>query len=122
MFRDGRSCSREEVANQICYLAQTPVSAIAQSLSAGESLLVVAKIRSVVELGSLKTLFGQAGAIASPSTAYINDWNLLPIGQVLWLKELESYNEFPPLQDPASYNLSQVLEQVRKAGHRNPSE
>ena len=43
-------------------------------------------------------------------------------GQVLWLKELESYVAFPPMQDPASYNLSQVLEQVKKQGHRNPSE
>ncbi len=68
-----------------------------------------------VSVGSqIKTLFGQAGAIASPSTAYIYDWNLLPIGQVLWLRELESYVEFPPMQDPASYNLAQVMDQVRK--------
>ena len=37
-----------------------------------------------------------------------------PIGQQLWLKELESYVQFPPLQDPESYNLTQVLEQVKK--------
>ena len=48
-------------------------------------------------------------------TAYVYDWNMLPIGQALWLKELESYEKFPPLQDPASYNLDQVLEQVKKA-------
>jgi len=68
----------------------------------------------------IKTLFGQAGSIASPSTAYIYDWNLLPIGQALWLRELESYIEFPPMQDAASYNLAQVMDQVRKmqtAGH-----
>jgi len=46
---------------------------------------------------------------------------LLPVGQQLWLKELESYIEFPPLQDPASYNLVQVLEQVKKMGERHPS-
>ena len=40
---------------------------------------------------------------------------MLPIGQALWLKELESYKEFPPLQDPASYNLEQVMEQIKKA-------
>jgi arylsulfatase len=68
-----------------------------------------------VSVGSqIKTLFGQAGAIASPSTAYVYDWNLLPIGQVLWLRELESYIEFPPMQDPASYNLAQVMDQVKK--------
>ena len=36
-----------------------------------------------------KTLMGQGGSIGSPSTAYIYDWNMLPIGQALWLKELE---------------------------------
>jgi arylsulfatase len=60
-----------------------------------------------------KTLFGMGGAIASPSTAYVYDWNLLPIGQQLWLKHLETYIKFPPLQDPASYNLEQVMQQVR---------
>jgi hypothetical protein len=31
---------------------------------------------------------------------------------------LETYNKFPPLQAPASYNLSQVLEQIKKgSGH-----
>ena len=38
---------------------------------------------------------------------------MLPIGQELWLKELETYIEFPPLQDPASYNLDQVMQQVK---------
>ena len=40
-----------------------------------------------------------------PVHGYLYDWNILPIGQLMWLKELESYAEFPPLQDPASYNL-----------------
>jgi arylsulfatase len=61
-----------------------------------------------------KTLTGMGGAISSPSTAYVYDWNMLPIGQVLWLKELESYIPFPPLQNPASYNLEQVIQQVRE--------
>ena len=39
---------------------------------------------------------------------------MLPIGQALWLKELESYIPFPLLQDPASYNLDQVMEQLKK--------
>ena len=46
--------------------------------------------------------------------AYLYDWNILPIGQVLWMKELESYVAFPPMQDAASYNLDQVLQQVKK--------
>ena len=61
-----------------------------------------------------KTLMGVGGSIATPSTAYQYDWNMLPIGQQLWLKELETYNEFPPLQSPESYNLNQVLEEVKQ--------
>lgn len=67
-----------------------------------------------ISIGSqYKTLMGVGGAISSPSTAYQYDWNMLPIGQALWLKELESYIPFPPLQDPASYNLDQVMQQVK---------
>ena len=28
-------------------------------------------------------------------TAYVYDWNMLPIGQTLWLKELQTYIDFP---------------------------
>ena len=63
---------------------------------------------------SYKTLFGIGGALAGPMTAYVYDWNMLPIGQALWLKHLQTYIDFPPLQDPASYNLDQVMQQVRE--------
>jgi arylsulfatase A-like enzyme len=66
-----------------------------------------------------KTLLGLGGSIGSPSTAYIYDWNMLPIGQALWLKELQSYKEFPPMQDPASYNLDQVMQQIRETKTRS---
>ena len=62
-----------------------------------------------------KANFWFSGALAGPVTGYIYDWNLLPLGQALWLKELETYKQFPPLQDPASYNLDQVMEQLKKA-------
>jgi arylsulfatase len=62
----------------------------------------------------IKTLTGLGGALAGPVTAYIYDWNLLPMGQALWLQELETYKEFPPMQDPASYNLDQVMDQLKK--------
>ena len=55
-------------------------------------------------------------------TAYIYDWNLLPIGQLLWTKELMSYIDFPPLQLAASYNLEQVLDQVRQMTKDHPSQ
>ena len=69
-----------------------------------------------------KTALGYGGALAGPSTAYIYNWNILPIGQLLWLKELQSYVDFPPMQDPASYNLTQVLEQVKQQGAHQPSD
>jgi arylsulfatase A-like enzyme len=65
-----------------------------------------------------KTAMSIGGALAAPVTAFQYDWNMLPIGQQLWLKHLESYITYPPLQEAASYNLSQVIEQVKKAqGH-----
>jgi arylsulfatase len=62
-----------------------------------------------------KTAMSMGGALAAPMTAFQYDWNMLPIGQLLWLKHLESYIAYPPLQEAASYNLSQVVEQVKKA-------
>jgi arylsulfatase len=44
---------------------------------------------------------------------------MLPIGQALWMKELESYVEFPALKDPASYNLDQVIQQIKNAKGRS---
>jgi arylsulfatase len=64
-----------------------------------------------------KTLLGMGGALAAASTAYIYDWNLVPIGQLLWLKDLETYKTFPSLQTPASYNLDQVIEAMKSAKH-----
>jgi len=69
-----------------------------------------------------KTVLSIGGAIASPSTAYLYNWNMLPVGQQLWLRELESFVEFPPLQSPASYNLTQVLDQVKAMGKRVPGQ
>jgi arylsulfatase len=63
------------------------------------------------------TLLGYGGALAAPSTAMIYDWNLLPIGQLLWLKELETYRTFPSLQVPASYNLDNIIHAMQDAKH-----
>ena len=35
---------------------------------------------------------------------------------MLWEKELMSYKDYPPLQQAASYNLEQVLEQDQADG------
>ena len=45
----------------------------------------------------------------------------IPIGQQLWLKWFETLKDFPPMQAPSSYNLTQVMEQV-KAGSGHASE
>ena len=69
-----------------------------------------------------KTAMSSGGALGGPSTAYQYDWNMLPIGQQLWLEHLMTYEKFPPLQAPESYNLSQVLDQVKKANLRHPGD
>jgi len=64
-----------------------------------------------------KSAFAVGGALAGPTTAYVYDWNLLPIGQMMWLKELETYRQFPSLQAPASYNLDQIVAEMKDAKH-----
>jgi arylsulfatase A-like enzyme len=62
-----------------------------------------------------KTAMSLGGALGGPVTAFQYDWNILPIGQQLWLEHLSSYEKYPPLQAPESYNLSGILEQVKKS-------
>jgi arylsulfatase A-like enzyme len=66
-------------------------------------------------LDDVKTALQLGGALAAPVTSYLYDWNMLPLGQLLWLKELETYKEFPPLQSPESYNLDQVVAEMKSA-------
>ena len=70
-----------------------------------------------VGFGESKSAMGLGGALAAPTTAYLYDWNMLPIGQQLWLKELESYKQFPPLQAPETYNLTQIENAMKGEGH-----
>ena len=67
-----------------------------------------------ISFSDSKSAMALGGALASPSTAYLYDWNMLPIGQLLWEKELYSYKEFPPLQAPETYNLTGILLQMEK--------
>ncbi len=67
-----------------------------------------------------KSAMNFGGSLAAPSTAYLYNWNMLPIGQQLWLKELESYKQFPPLQAPETYNLEQVTQELRSSGSTAP--
>jgi hypothetical protein len=70
----------------------------------------------------VKTAMSIGGAIGAPMTAFQYDFNILPLGQQLWQGHLETYQKFPPLQAPESYNLSQVLEEVKKSGGNNPGD
>ncbi len=63
------------------------------------------------------SLIGYGGSIGSPSTAYLYDWNILPIGQLLWMKELMSYKQFPPMQAPETYNLDGILKEMQNSSH-----
>ena len=62
-----------------------------------------------------KTAMSIGGALSGPVTAFLYDWNMLPIGQQLWLKHLLSFEQFPPLQAPEAYNLSGIIAEVKKA-------
>jgi arylsulfatase A-like enzyme len=61
-----------------------------------------------------KTAMSLGGALGGPVTAFQYDWNMLPIGQQLWEKELMSYQQFPPLQAPEAYNLSGIIAEMKK--------
>ena len=64
-----------------------------------------------------KTAMSTGGALAGPVTAFQYDWNLLPLGQQLWLDWFETLKEFPPMQAPESYNLTQIMDQMKASGH-----
>jgi arylsulfatase len=64
-----------------------------------------------------KSAMSMGGALSAPMTAFQYDWNMLPIGQQLWTKELMSYKKFPPLQAPETYNLDGILKKVQEASH-----
>ena len=69
-----------------------------------------------------KTAMSLGGALGGPLTAFQYDWNMLPIEQRLWLEHLLSYEKYPPLQAPETYNLSGILDQVKKAAASHASD
>ncbi len=64
-----------------------------------------------------KSITGYGGSLGSPGNAYVYNWNMLPIGQLLWEKELLSYKDFPPMQAPETYNLDGILKAMKQNGH-----
>jgi arylsulfatase A-like enzyme len=69
-----------------------------------------------------KTAMSIGGALGGPVTAFQYDWNMLPIGQQLWLDWFQTLKKYPPLQAPESYNLSQVMAQIKSGGAGHPSD
>ena len=44
---------------------------------------------------SQKSAMSIGGALAAPATAFLYDWNMLPIGQQLWLRWFETLQGVP---------------------------
>jgi hypothetical protein len=63
MIADIQCCSADELADQIRYLEATPVSGIAMRLQRGQCRLSKGVVRSIADLGALKTEFGQIGRL-----------------------------------------------------------
>ena len=68
----------------------------------------------------VKTAMSFGGALGAPMTAFQYDFNILPIGQQLWEMHLLTFEKYPPLQAPETFNLTGILDQMKKASH--PSE
>ena len=54
---------------------------------------------------SQKVGVGLGGALAAPVPRINYDWNMLPIGQLLWVKELMSYKSSRRCKRRRAYNL-----------------
>jgi arylsulfatase len=69
-----------------------------------------------------KSLLYFGGALAAPSTAFMYDGlGIIPLGQQLWLEKLQSLVTFPPLQSPETYNLGQVIQEIKsEKRHTSP--
>jgi arylsulfatase A-like enzyme len=59
-----------------------------------------------------KSMMWFGGALTP--VGYIYDLSLFPVGTKLALEHLMTFIKYPPLQDPSSYNLTQVQERIRK--------
>ena len=70
---------------------------------------LVAKVKrdpfeQAVGFGDTKSNAYLTGQMASPSTSYLFDWNLLPMGQLLSGKGADVVSKFPPVQASGDYN------------------
>jgi len=94
----------------ICSKARTRAGAYSISSSA------LACNVSYCAAASLARSLAQVGNIRTSSS------NIRPLLSAIWERHLLTYQNFPPLQAPESYNLGQVLAEVNKAGHGSDRE
>src|SRR5262249_25230128 len=66
---------------------------------------------------SEKTVNGIGGAPRGPGTPFLYDLKMLPVGPPPLGEGLPSYKTLPPLQAPETYNLTGILDAMKKAGH-----
>ena len=64
-----------------------------------------------------KTAMGLAARLAAQSPPSSTTGTCCRSASSSGMKQLESYEKFPPLQAPETYNLSGILEQMKKASH-----
>ena len=70
-----------------------------------------------------KSAMSMGGALGAPMTAFQYDWNMLPIGQQLWLRTPDVVREVPAAAGPPrATTSSSILEQVKKAANHSASE
>jgi hypothetical protein len=68
-------------------VGSSPLAAMAGSTSYSWTMVDNIKrdpFEAVGGLDDIKSALAIGGSIASPSTAYLYDWNMLPLGQLLW--------------------------------------
>ena len=63
-----------------------------------------------------KSAMSLGGALGAPATAFQYDWNMLPIGQQLWMKRLDDVQGVPAAADAGERTTSSaIMEEVKKA-------
>jgi len=69
-----------------------------------------------------KTGMSRGGTLGGPLTACQYDWNMLPIGQQMWLEQLSSYEKSRRCRRQKATNLSQVIDQVKASNATHSSD
>ena len=62
------------------------------------------------------------GALAGPVTAFQYDWNMLPIGQQLWLEWFETLQGVPAVAGAGKLQPHQVMDQIQMTADGHPSD